>query len=586
MYTDDKNAQIVLALLKKYGIKKIIVSPGTTNVPIAMSVQADSFFEAYSVVDERSAAYFATGLAFESGEPVAISCTGATASRNYLSALTEAYYRNLPIIALTSQSHSGDYGDLGPQQTNRTVSQLDVKRISVHLPFIKDKEDEKNCILFANKALALATKKGGGPVHINLICRTLSFCTANLPSIPKIDCYQTDDLLNNECLLQLKSHLCGKKIGLLIGSHRKFSQKETEAIERFINTYDVAVFYENTSNYHGKNKVLISVICDLKHIAIKPDIMIDIGGVIGDGSVTNLKVPAFWRVSEDGEFHQRLGNLRKQFDCPEYIFFNSLAEERLEIGENNFYNTIMEKIGEVIIPDLPLSNTLISQQMAKKLPKGSSLHLGILNSLRNMNFFELHDSIDSSCNVGGFGIDGAVSTLAGQSMANKNRLYFGQLGDLAFFYDMNALGIRHIGNNLRILLVNNGRGIEFRCNLNIEKPFGDKLDEFIAAGGHYVGGAKAWAESMGFEYFSASSKDEFLSRIDDFCSPDISRFSKPVLFEVFTTVESEKEGLRLIREANRPKSVAVLNETKSKIKNIAKKNLPEKALKVLKALRG
>lgn len=109
MYTSDTAARVVLSLLKQYGIKKIVVSPGSTNAPISMTVQSDPWFEVYSVVDERSAAYFATGLAYESGEPVVISCTGATASRNYLPALTEAYYRNLPVIALTSQHHVVDY---------------------------------------------------------------------------------------------------------------------------------------------------------------------------------------------------------------------------------------------------------------------------------------------------------------------------------------------------------------------------------------------------------------------------------------------------------------------------------------------
>jgi len=577
MYTDDKNAQIVLALLKKYNIRKIVVSPGTMNVPIAMSVQKDIFFEVYSVIDERSAAYFATGLAFESGEPVVISCTGATASRNYLPALTEAYYRNLPIIALTSQGHKGDYSDLRPQQTNRSISQLDVKRISVNLPFIKDAEDERNSVLFVNKALTMATKRGGGPVHINLVANSLSFNTINLPDVQKIEYYQTEDLFSNECFSQLRNHLCGKKIGLLIGSHRKFLKQELEAIEKFIKTYDVVVFCDSTSNYHGKNKVLISVFCDLKIVNIKPDIIVDIGGITGNYSISRLKCSEFWRVSEDGEIHQRLGNLKKQFDCLEYVFFNALAYDQTETNKNNYYNAVMEKIGEVIIPDLPLSNAFISLQMAKNLPEGSSLHLGILNSLRNMNFFELHDSIDSSCNVGGFGIDGAVSTLVGQSMGNKNRLYFGQLGDLAFFYDMNALGIRHISNNVRILLVNNGRGVEFRVNPAIDKQFGDELDEFIAAGRHY-GSAKAWAESMGFEYFSASNKNEFLSLIDDFCSPDIDKFSKPVLFEVFTTVKDEQDGLNLIRMANRP--------INGKLKNAVKQMLPAKALSAIKKLKG
>jgi 2-succinyl-5-enolpyruvyl-6-hydroxy-3-cyclohexene-1-carboxylate synthase len=347
MYTDDKNAQIVLALLKEYNIKKIVVSPGVTNVPIAGSVQCDPFFEVYSVVDERSAAYFATGLAFESSEPVVISCTGATSSRNYLPALTEAYYRNLPVIALTSQSHGGDYEDFRPQQTNRTISQSDVKRLSVNLPVIKDDEDKKNCILSVNKALTFAVKNGGGPVHINLMFGSVNFNTVSLPNVLKTDYYQATDLFDNECISQLKGCLFSKKIGLLIGSHRKSSENEIEAIERFIKTYDAVVFYDHTSNYHGKNKVLISVAFDLKQITIKPDIVIDIGGIAGDYSATKISGPEFWRISEDGVFHQRYGNLHKQFDCPEYVFFNALSDSENKI-ENKYYDFVMKEIGKVI----------------------------------------------------------------------------------------------------------------------------------------------------------------------------------------------------------------------------------------------
>ena len=584
MYTNDKGAQIVLALLKKYNIKKIVISPGTTNVPIARSVQIDSFFEGYSVVDERSAAYFATGLAFESGEPVVISCTGATASRNYLSALTEAYYRNLPIIAVTSYNQVNDYGNFKPQSINRTVSQTDVKRISVNLPVIKDKEDEKAWVLFVNKALTLATRKGCGPVHINLPVdlSALSFTTADLPDIPKIDYYQTDDLLCEDCISQLSSQLSGKKIGLLIGSHRKFSLRETEAIESFINTYDVTVFYDNTSSYHGKNKVLLSVASGLRRIDIKPEIVIDIGSVTPVYSSQGLlKEADFWRISEDGEYHQRyFGKLCKQFDCPEYTFFDLLADKQAA-SESKYYNTVIEKLGKTVIPDLPFSSIFVSSQIAAKLPKGCSLHIGASESLSNMNFFELDDSIDSSANVGALGIDGALSTLMGQSMINKNRLYFGLAGDLTFFYDMNVLGNRHISNNVRLLLVNNGRGVRFRVSWFIEEPFGDATDEFIAAGGHY-GSAEGWVKSMGFEYLSANNKSDFLSLIDDFCSPDSNKFDKPVLFEVFTDVKDEQEAWKLIREVNKSATEAIT----STLKGVAKHILPKKAVEAIKKIKG
>jgi 2-succinyl-5-enolpyruvyl-6-hydroxy-3-cyclohexene-1-carboxylate synthase len=552
MYTDDRNAQIVLALLKKYNIRKIVVSPGTKNVPIAMSVQRDPFFEVYSVVDERSAAYFATGLVFESGEPVVISCTGSTASRNYLSALTEAYYRGLPVIALTSQHYFNDYDNFAPQTINRTFSQHDVKRISVNLPIIKNFEDEATCILSANKALTMATKRGCGPVHINLINESFTFNTPNLPDVTKIDYYQTETLLCDDYISQLKNQLYGKKIGLLIGAHRRFSKKEINTIEAFLDTYDAVVFYDIASSYHGKNKVLLSVASGLRKIDIKPDIVIDIGSVTPVYSASNLlQGVEFWRISEDGEFHQRFsGNLKKQFDCCEYIFFDMLTDKQNKPIESKYYHTILESMGKVIVPELPFSNIFVSSQFAQKLPENCSFHAGASESLSNMNFFALKESIYSGANVGMLGIDGSISTLVGQSMVYKNKLYFGLVGDLTFFYDMNILGNRHIQKNIRLMLVNNGLGVRFRVTPFIEEIFGDETDAFIAACGHN-GSAEGWARSMGFEYMTAKNKKEFLKRIDKFCSPDINKFDKPVLFEVFTTVRDEQDAFLLFRDANK-----------------------------------
>jgi len=584
MYTDVKNAQIVLALLKKYNVKKIVISPGQTNVPIARSVQIDSFFEGYSVVDERSAAYFATGLAFESGEPVAISCTGATASRNYLPALTEAYYRNLPIIALTSFNHVNDYGNFRPQSVNRTVSQVDVKRMSVNLPMIKDKDDEEAWILSVNKALTLATRRGKGPVHINLPVDVsdLSFTTADLPDIPKIEYYQADDFFDEERVSELKNQLSGRKIGLLIGGHGKFSPKETEAIEAFVDTYDVVVFYDHASNYHGKNRVLLSVASGLRKIAARPDIIVDIGGVTPVYSAPQLlNGIEFWRISEDGEFHQRyFGKLRKQFDCLEYTFFNILADRQSRTGQGKYYDMVVKNMGEVVIPNLPFSSIFVASQVAPRLPEGCSFHIGASESLSNMNMFEIARSIDSSANVGTLGIDGSVSTLVGQSMGDRNRLYFGQVGDLTFFYDMNVLGNRHIGKNIRLLLVNNGRGVRFRVTSSLN-AFDHDVDEFIAAAGHN-GSAEGWARSMGFEYLVARNAEEFLGQIDDFCSPDIHKFDKPVLFEIFIAdVEDEQKGWELMRSANWP----VSNSLAARAKDIAKQILPKKAVDVLRKLK-
>lgn len=547
LYTADKNAHIVISLLKQYGIKKIVVSPGTTNVPIAMTVQNDPWFEVYSVVDERGAAYFATGLSFESGEPVVLSCTGATASRNYMSGLTEAFYRQLPVIALTSQHHTSDYRNMVPQITDRRISQNDIKKIAVMLPFIKDEEDAEACEILVNDALIKATTRGNGPVHINLPVDSKYAFTESptLPESVKIDYYDTAAILENQ--KSLKAALKNKKIGIFIGSHKKFTTGLNNSISKFIKTYDCAVLADHTSNYTGDNKILTGQLYDLMESTNKPDIIIDMGSISGDYSIFRLDddIPV-WRISEDGEIHKRFRNsrLEKLFDCAEETFFDTLSGGNRSRAD--YYSSLKKEVDNVTYPEMPLSATYISGKLAQSIPNGSSLHLSILNSLRNTNNYHLDNSIAVNSNVGGFGIDGPVSTLIGQSVHDKNKLYFGLIGDLAFFYDMNALGIRHISSNVRILLINNGQGVEFRLNTTLESQWNEATDDLIAAKGHN-GKAEAWAKSMGFEYMSATDKDQFDAQIDQFCTSDPNAFDKPVVFEVFTTVADEQAGFDLIR---------------------------------------
>ena len=594
MYTDDKNAQVVLALLKQYGIKKVVVSPGMTNVPISRSVQIDPWFEVYSVVDERSAAYFACGLSYASGEPVVISCTGATASRNYLPGLTEAYYRNLPIIALTSQRHTSDYGNLVPQITDRTASQNDIKKVSVHLPVVRDDEDFERCTISVNKALIAATTRGNGPVHINLPVDDFSFTTDKLPEVRKITYYDSDSVKDEATTL--RSELKNKRVAVFIGAHAKFNKSLRRSVENFAAQFGAAIIVDQTSNYMGKNAISLAQIADLKNSSIKPDVVIDIGSITGEYSIGWLFNIETWRISEDGEVHDRMHRQTKLFDCLEEVFFNALANKN-EAVKINYYKELESEVATISVPELPFSNTYVSHALSKHLPKNSSIHMGILNSLRNMNFFALDDTIDGSSNVGGFGIDGALSTLIGQSMFDKKRLVFGLVGDLAAFYDMNALGIRHIGNNVRILIVNNCGGVEFRLNDEVERQLGEDTNEFIAAAGHN-GSMKAWAEARGFYYMTASDKEGFSKQINDFCSPDLNKFKSPVVFEVFTTMENEQSSLREMHASNRADNSSeelygedsdveydTVISRKDRLKAAMKRVAPESAKKIYKKMR-
>lgn len=549
----------LIAMLKLYDIKYVVASPGAQNSAFNFLVQEDGDFMCQSVIDERSAAYVGLGISKEIDSPVVLSCTGATASRNYISALTEAYYSKTPLIALTFFPYKNTSYNLAPQYVNRTISQSDIKEVSVELPQIKDDEDKIRLLTLLNAALSTAKYKNM-PVHINCPSCIDYELTHELPEdVWKTTYYRSD--FGKE-----KENLKNKNFIIFIGQHKKFSKNEQEIINNFVESWNIPVFCDCTSNYTGNNKVLISQYTHMQRYTKGIDLIIDIGNICGEYYYEYLyKGAEVWRITDDGEFKCRNSKpVTKTFYCEEGYFFN-LMTNRENIPTKNFYSDIKNEIDTQIIPELPLCNALICQSLAKKLPLNSNLHLSILNSLRNMNFFNIDNSITTSCNVGGFGIDGAVSTLIGQSIAHPNEKYFGLIGDLAFFYDMNALGIRNISNNVRMIIINNSKGIEFRISELMEVYLHSKIDNLIAASGHNKGGAEGWAKSCGFHYMRAQTKEDFLAQINEFCNGD---FDKPVLFEVFTTTEDEQQGLKLMKNCNRNSLQEGLINCYKKVKKI------------------
>ena len=220
-YTDNVNQQILISLLKAYGIKKVIASPGGTNPAFIASLQYDGNFEIYSCVDERSAAYMACGLCEEIGEPVIICCTGATASRNYMPALTEAYYRKLPILAITGTHGNDVTGHLNAQSIDRSQTPNDTVNYNISVGKIKDKDDEWLTIVNVNKALSELSRNGGGPVLINMHEATgAGFDTKELPCVRKID-----RILLNDSLPEISCDL--NSVAIFVGSHKDFTKAET-----------------------------------------------------------------------------------------------------------------------------------------------------------------------------------------------------------------------------------------------------------------------------------------------------------------------------------------------------------------------
>lgn len=575
-YTDERNVQILISLMKQHGIKNVVASPGTTNLTFVASIQQDPFFKIYSSVDERSAAYLACGIAAESGEPVAITCTGATASRNYASGLTEAYYRKLPVLAITASQPLWRIGQNIPQVIDRTTQLNDIAKLSIQLMPVKTTEDALADNIQVNKALLELTHRGSGPVHINLITTySRNYSVKKLPKERVIDRVSYSDEL---------PALTSARVGIFVGAHLKWSKRLTDSVDKFCQLYNGAVFRDHTSNYQGKYGIDADLVCsqslydtDLKNF----DVLIHIGDV--SGSDIKMNPRQIWRVNPDGEVRDTFGKLKFVFEMDEEGFFQSYVELNDGARTNlEFYKAWLSETKRLWskVPSLPFSNAWIAQQTLPLLPENSVLHLGILNSLRSWNFFKAPQSVLSYANTGGFGIDGDVSALMGASFTNHEKLFFGVFGDLAFFYDLNVNGNRHVGRNVRILMINNGVGTEFKNYNHFAAQFGDEADAYIAARGHFGNKSKQlvkdFSKDLGFEYLSASNKDEFLKNVRRFTAKE--QQEKPIIFEVFTSSDLESKALELMK--------TIESTPKGKTKSVLKRILGEKGVSKVKEIMG
>jgi len=575
MYTQERNIQIVISLLKAHGIKKIIASPGSMNMTFVASVQADSYFEVYSCVDERSAAYIACGMSEESGEPIVLSCTGATASRDYMPGLTEAYYRKLPILAVTSLSDRENVGQLISQQVDRSQLPKDIAIESVYLPIIKDWKDEVVCEREANKAMLALYHNGGGPVHVDL-CSSLA--PVDLQDI------KPARVIKRYTRLDVLPEIPKGKICVMMGVHKVMKHEIIHAIDNFCATNNGIVVCVNPKNYTGKFAVNAGLLfSQINYVGPlnEFDLCIHIGEVNTDTIGFKILPNTVWRVSEDGCVRDVYNSLTSIFQMTELEFFNHYS--KCDITNDSLLREFNDADNELRakIPELPFGTAWIAQTIAPRIPQESDVHLGILNSLRAWDYANPHSSIRTYANTGGFGIDGCLSSMVGASITSPDKQFYGMFGDLAFFYDMNVLGNRHVGNNLHILLINDDGGQQFRNSDHPASVFDVKAQSFISATGHNGPQSKNLVQhfvtDLGFRYMAAKTKEEFIDCIDSFIKEGES-----VILEVL--VGKESDGLRMLRSIIPPKQP---NKSMSKtIKTAVKKAVGKDKIEAFRTLLG
>lgn len=586
MYSIHKNVQILIALLKEHGIRHIVCSAGTRNIPFVFSVLRDDFFKCYSIVDERSAGFFAIGIMQVTQEPCAIVCTSGTASCNYLSAVTEAYYQHLPLVVLTSDRLRAHLN----QQEDQCIPQLnlyhDVIRKVVDLAPVRDEMDAWYCGRLVNEALLELNHREKGPVQINFQVDPkyptpggdFIINQPSLPKVTKISRIMADD--GDDAWKSLAERMKGRRIVIVYGQNQPLSEKETEAVNDFCDKYDVVFYGEHLSNLYVKNKVRSAGILnkvDWKEMC--PDIVITMGGHrMADPKLALRAINnrfEHWHVSPNGEISDLFKCQTMIIECKQSYFFKKMCMFATPCSHpyleewRKMEDSKLSRMPESL--DFEYSQVYAIKRLIECVPQNSMLHISNSNSIRIITSFDLPEKIHVYGNRGTCGIDGSMSSYVANSYMS-DKLSFLCIGDLSFFYDMNALWNNYINGNTRILLCNNSGG----AILNLETYKSVNLkDAPVNTQAIHHASAKGWVESRGFLYLCAHNKEEFEDAVNKFI---VAKSNKPILLEVFSDMNVDISERRKIDHF-------YLSGTESKvstIKDMIPRSIKERIKKTLK----
>ena len=548
MAQNNLSVSIVVSFLKHYGVRHLVLSPGTRNIPFVTTVENDPFFKCYSVVDERNAAFFALGLSQETGEAVGLACTSGTAVSNYLSGMTEAYWSRTPIIAITCDRSPYVTGQLETQKIDQIAALSSVVRTSCALPVLKDMDDVWYFERILNEAFMSMHKGGGGPVHVNLplVGDTNAMWDEKSRAMVENEIKYIDYVAPSdaEAWDRKKRELEGvTKILVVMGQFFSCDERLDASVARFCETYNCPLLADNLSNHRNVRFVHAEAVMKGLNAEMFEEVFPDIVITFGMNFQERIKdlFKAYkgqvrhWSVDPDGEVRDCFKSQTAVFHCDPTVFFERMIRD--VGGDRKSDGAYLDKwrrlAASAVLGEMPYGNFMAIREFCKAIPHNALLHVSILNATRLVQFFDLPRGVRVFGNVSTFGIDGCLPTFMGQAVATSLPAFL-VIGDVSFFYAMNAISIKHRKPNVHILLINNGGAAEFHIPPTSNAV--PTIDRHIGVAHNRK--AQAWAESQGYEYLAAHDKEELLKAMPLFVREGNER---PVLFEVFTDMKKDGE---------------------------------------------
>ena len=550
---EDPVISELVALLQAHDVRDVVLCPGSRNAPLvhALSHQLAGV-TCHSIIDERSAGFYALGLALATHRAVVVCCTSGTAVANLHPAVAEAYYQGVPLVVLSADRPERWIGQWAGQTLPQPGLFGSLVRKAVHLPEPHTEEERWYCNRLINEALLAALAPLPGPVQINVpisdpgVSLLPPTSVAHAPKRPigmqpgrriqqlypyRIDAQTIEPLLSRLATFERKMILVGQESwSAATSTGETFPQSLRE---QFL------CIGESLSNSPVSICSLDAFLASLSEgdrRALQPDLLITLGGHIVSNKMKqylrSYPPRETWHLSPDPTVVDLFCSLTEQIIAPVGPFLETMAQGLAGHASSPYARHWRERIDQLPSPTPRYSSLAVVGSLLSHLPEEPCvLHLANSSSVRYAELFRKPRRLLTLCNRGTSGIEGSLSTALGFARQRAEERHFIVIGDLSFFYDLNALGLPEVGSNVRVLLLNNQRGSIFQSLPTLEM---DRLSQRYITAEHQLR-AQGWAESCGWEYLSVQEASELEETMAYFVGPA----DRPRLLEASVSSEDE-----------------------------------------------
>lgn len=528
------------------GIKRFVISAGSRNAPLIITFVRNNAFECYSITDERSAAFFALGMAERLGEPVGLICTSGTALLNYAPAVAEAYYKGIPLFVVSADRPLEKLGHGDGQMIKQEGALSNVSKYSCSLPKIDSEEDVWYAKCQVERVVKAMYEDKMGPVHVNVPLQEPLYETKEYEtSFSFTEVFVPEKRIPSEHVNRLSHKFNGFEKILIIPAVIGVDEHLSNILSSLAKLPQVVVLTESVNNLHGKeflngiDKFMSSVESENEFF---PDLVITLGDIIISRKIKKFIKSDFvkdhWHINASGDYIDLFQKITSLIETkPHYLLSEINAKPYVESHYREIWEKRKERIQDLhdsYIKKTLWSDLLVFSIIKEYLPIDWDLHLGNSTVVRYGQLFQEFSQVNCFCNRGTSGIDGCISTAVGSANVSESPTLM-ITGDLSFYYDSNALWNKYISNKLKIIVINNEGGGIFRF---IDGPSEhDELTEFFE--NHQQRNVSLVAEAYGLEY-NYCDKEEDLRQI----LPEFLESNSASILEIKTPREVNDKVLR------------------------------------------